>query len=327
LNASLSPEPRSAAAETASDETFLRLVTSIGAAAVAGPHNSLREHEAHRYEAFVAALACDGLAFMRVWRTALHAAYALAVECYPDANLANAVFTSSVSGGSALEPLMVAFEDACSRAGVMLPAAHRVLLFDLAGEVTDRFVELNRDHTRLSGAESAVMRDGEWIAPPVLFTRTEANRDWPLPTHSTYNNDQGGGPWTAPRSAASSIGGCGREPPHGPGLSRTAVGTLHHQPAQEPLPQPQLAAPPLSSEETGGPTAHGQRKSHGRVVFARHDEVTIQMLKSRPELNGQRATVLGWDATSERVMIKVVVSGDSMKLKPECLLPHIEEGD
>ena len=86
-----------------------------------------------------------------------------------------------------------------------------------------------------------------------------------------------------------------------------------------------LPAPPPTSERSENTIECGERKSSGRVTFSRHDEVTIQLLMSRPELNGQRATVLGWDEASERYKIKVAAGGASIKLKPECLLPHIIE--
>jgi hypothetical protein len=283
LNASLSPYPRSAAAETATDADFLCLINSVC---------SSEEDDAlltRNYDGFDAALACDGLTFVRAWRTALHKAYSSAVECYPDASFANAVFTSRVSGGNALGELIDVFEDACSRAGVALPDQYRVLRFDLVGQVSDRFIELNRDHEQPSSKESAAMQGGEWVYQRVLFTRDAANRDRPLPV----------------RTPAKEEGARQRATPERP----------------TPIPPPPSELVAAAFEGATG------RPSNGRVGFTRHDRVTIQLLKARPDLNGHHATVLGWDEASGRYMVNVT-GGTSIKLKPECLLPHIsEEGD
>ena len=69
-----------------------------------------------------------------------------------------------------------------------------------------------------------------------------------------------------------------------------------------------------------------KRRVDERVGFAPHEEVTVQLLKARPELNGQRATVLGWDEASKRYMVKLAMGGTPIKLKPECLLDNQRVG-
>ena len=70
-----------------------------------------------------------------------------------------------------------------------------------------------------------------------------------------------------------------------------------------------------------------ERRSDGRVAFSTGDEVTIQLLQSRPELNGRRAKVLGTDGSSGRYKVRVQGdAGPSIKVKAECLLPVLDEG-
>ena len=75
-----------------------------------------------------------------------------------------------------------------------------------------------------------------------------------------------------------------------------------------------------SPSDSARAAERANRRIDERVRFAPDEEVTLQLLKARPELNGQRATVLGWDEASKRYMVKLAMGGTPIKLKPECLL-------
>jgi hypothetical protein len=95
--------------------------------------------------------------------------------------------------------------------------------------------------------------------------------------------------------------------------------------------------PPLV--DAANPVLTSERKSHGSVAFTAGDAVTLQLLKAKPELNGQRATVLGLDAASGRYKVRlscaaadggatVATSSSScikVLVKPECMLPVLDD--
>ena len=88
--------------------------------------------------------------------------------------------------------------------------------------------------------------------------------------------------------------------------------------------------PPLVDAVT--PIVTSERKSHGNVSFTAGDAVTLQCLQAKPELNGQRATVLGLDAPSGRYKVRLssAAAGSGaaaacIKVKPECLLPVLDD--
>jgi hypothetical protein len=79
-----------------------------------------------------------------------------------------------------------------------------------------------------------------------------------------------------------------------------------------------------SPSDSARAAERANRRIDERAGFAPHEEVTVQLLQARPELNGQRATVLGWDEASKRYMVKLAMGGTPIKLKPECLLLHTQ---
>ena len=67
-----------------------------------------------------------------------------------------------------------------------------------------------------------------------------------------------------------------------------------------------------------------RRPSHGNVMFLPGDDVTLHLLKSRPDLNGKRGTVLGLDGQTGRYKVRIGAS-EAIKVKPECLEPVLDE--
>jgi hypothetical protein len=179
LHASLLPEPRSASQETLSDESFLEFIVTIAS----GLQCRFPRMQASVSE-LSSRLASHGLGFATKWRQMLHAAYAAAIDCYPDAEFANLVFHSRTEAGDSYHELYQAFA-ASMNSSEEDQKKLAPLLFDLSRAVSHRFCELNRDHQRPSKERDCwVMQDGVWTSSPTLFTRDPSNRDRPLPART-----------------------------------------------------------------------------------------------------------------------------------------------
>jgi len=179
----VSPLPRSAEAESATDAAFLQFILAASEDAKAQCNWDLpwpQIQEALRAES------ADALAFAGIWRGILHAKYAEAVECYPDASFTSTMFyfKTSVSGLTNQQTgdneVRAAFIR-CVR--LPKPRDEGAAFVKLADAVNKRFKLLNRDHKTASQEfDSWVMGSGgEWVEMPSLCTRDPRNKDWPLP--------------------------------------------------------------------------------------------------------------------------------------------------
>jgi hypothetical protein len=98
--------------------------------------------------------------------------------------------------------------------------------------------------------------------------------------------------------------------------------------------------PPLGGARAAGGSAAGAAGAAGAAAsvagsaarFALGSSVVIVGLKAKPQLNGQAASVLGWDETKGRYNVSlsgggVVASGGVLALKPENLSANLMQAD
>lgn len=188
--ASLSRLPRSALAHTATDVAFLEVITAAMASKLQDGDdpmpwpNDLME-AGRVFLEVCAQRTAETLALARDWRAALHAAYADAIECYPDAEFASCIFMNRM--GPALGTSTQLVQAFLNVFPPPKPERARLAFFDLSKRVERRFKELNRDHQQPStNGDCWVLERGEWISHPTLFTRDPSNRDWQLPRKANF---------------------------------------------------------------------------------------------------------------------------------------------
>ena len=140
---------------------------------------------------------------------------------------------------------------------------------------------------------------------------------------------------TAQRAAVLQAAAAEEEEPAPPAAAEPTV-DMSHAPeltVDDPSATAASAVPSASTGEDGEmqprDITYTERRSDGTVAFSTGDAVTLQLLQSRPELNGRRAKVLGTDSSTGRYKVQVQVQGGggpSIKVKAECLLPVLDEG-